>query len=162
MTSAPAPASSETIGSENLTPKPKETVLRILESVLPEIGMLTFQSAGTASRTNTPEGSFKPEPAKFYISRIAGSFTGTIQLQGGITLQMIPEAINLGAEFLVCGTQLFHNPNKLTPTKIIDLILIEAYKQLTKTAAPTSAMISQKGTSTKNNPINFDNTRLGN
>ena len=127
----------ETVGSENLTPTPKEVVLRILEPVLPEIGMLTFQSAGIASRANTPEWSLNLEPVRSYIGHITSSFTGTIQLQGGITLQTVPDAINLGAEFLVCGTQLFNNPNKLSPTKVIDLILMEAYRRL-KTATPTT------------------------
>ena len=128
----------ETIGSENLAPKPKETVLKTLEPVLPEIGMLTFQAAGTASRANTPEGSFKVEPTRSYINYITkDSFTGTIQLQGGITVQTIRNAISLGAEFLVCGTQLFHNPDKLMPTEIIDLMLMEASKQLINTSAPS-------------------------
>lgn len=125
----------ETIGSENLTPMPKEAVLKILEPVLPEIGMLTFQAAGTASRADTPEGSFKADTTRSHISYIVkSSFTGTIQLQGGITIQTIRKAIGLGVEFLVCGTQLFHNSNKLTPTEVIDLMLIEASKQLIDTS----------------------------
>jgi len=121
----------ETIGSENLIPKPPEQVWEMLKPILPEIGMLTFQLAGTASRSNMPEGSLQIEPAKSYINHVKDAFTGTIQIQGGITVQTIREAIALGAEFLVCGTQLFHNPDKLTPIETIDLVLLEASKQLT-------------------------------
>jgi pentose-5-phosphate-3-epimerase len=120
----------ETVGSENLMPKPKEEIFIFLEPVLSEIGMLTFQAAGTASRSNVSAGTFAKEQVRSYIERMKELFTGTIQLQGGITTSSIGEAVKLGAEFMVSGTQIFRNQDGLTPPEVIDIMLTEAAKAL--------------------------------
>ena len=58
----------ETVGSENLRPRSKEEVLAILKPVLSGVGMLTFQVAGTASRSTGLAGQFAIEQARSYIS----------------------------------------------------------------------------------------------
>jgi len=120
----------ETVGSENLMPKPKEEILLLLEPVLPEIGMLTFQAAGTASRSNLPAGTFNKEGVGSYIRHVKESFTGTFQMQGGITTSTIGEAVRMGAEFLVSGTQIFRNQRGLTAPQVIDQMLVEAAEAL--------------------------------
>ncbi len=121
----------ETVGSENLIPKPLEEVFLFLKQVLPEIGMLTFQASGTASRSKVPAGIFNKERVEPFVERFKESFTGTIQLQGGITISTIREAVRMGAEFLVSGTQIFHNQHGLTAPQVIDMMLMEASKALT-------------------------------
>ena len=120
----------ETVGSENLIPKPKEEVFTLLEPVLHEIGMLTFQAAGTASRSNVSAGTFDKEKVGSYVECFKERFSGTIQLQGGITPSTIREAVKLGAEFLVSGTQIFRNQKGLAPPDVIDIMLMEAAKAL--------------------------------
>ncbi|MHA1992263.1 MAG: hypothetical protein ACW98A_14925 [Candidatus Hodarchaeales archaeon] len=51
----------ETIGSENLLPMSEEEYLTFLEPFLHKIGMLTFQAASTASRSNISVGNFAKE-----------------------------------------------------------------------------------------------------
>jgi len=121
----------ETVGSKNLMPKPKEEIFTFLEPVLPEIGMLTFQAAGTASRSDVSAGTFDKEQVGSYVECVKELFAGTIQLQGGITTSTIGEAVKLGAEFLVSGTQIFDNQEGLTPPEVIDIMLMEAAKALT-------------------------------
>lgn len=120
----------ETVGSTHLRPLPKERVRELLKPVLPAIGMLTFQAAGTASRSNRPAGHFARDALASFLTFLRESFTGTLQIQGGITTQTIGQAVQLGAEFLVCGTELFHNREQGSPRAVIDALLTEAAKAL--------------------------------
>jgi pentose-5-phosphate-3-epimerase len=120
----------ETVGTDRLIPRPANEVRSLLAPVLSQIGMLTFQAAGTASRSNQTVGTFAPERVAAYLGLLKTDFGGTIQLQGGITTQTIGAAVRSGAEFLVCGTQLFHHPDGLTPPQVSDGMLREAARVL--------------------------------
>jgi pentose-5-phosphate-3-epimerase len=119
----------ETVGATNRPPPSVEAVFALLEPVLPEIGMLTFQAAGTAARSSQGGGRF--DRVAPYIARIRRAFAGTIQIQGGITTETIGEAVKLEAEFLVCGTQIFCNAEGLTPPEVVDRLLAETARALT-------------------------------
>lgn len=116
----------ETVGTENLEPLSKEAVLTLLEPVLPQIGMLTFQVAPTAARSNMPVGQFAGRQASTYISYLKRAFHGTIQLQGGMTTQTIQEAVQLGADFIVCGSEIFRNREGRSAEAVIDELLQRA------------------------------------
>ena len=116
----------ETVGTENLPPRSKETVLALLKPLFPRIGMLTFQVAGTASRSHTPAGQFAEEAVKSYISFMKQAFRGTIQLQGGMTTHTIGEAVQLGADFIVCGSEIFRNREDRAAEAVIDDLLLRA------------------------------------
>ncbi len=120
----------ETVGSENLAPRSREEVLSLLEPVLSDIGMLTFQASGTASRSHSPAGSFNRERAIYYIDFLKEFFKGAIQIQGGVTSRTIGEAVRMGAEFIVCGSEVFRNRDGLTAPQAIDRLLREAAKAL--------------------------------
>jgi pentose-5-phosphate-3-epimerase len=109
----------ETVGTDHLTPSSPAEVRAQLE--LLNVDMLTFQAAGTAARSNVAAGAFARDQVKSYIDCLA--FDGPIQIQGGITIETIAEAVKLGAEYLVCGTQVFRHPNGLTPPQVINLLL---------------------------------------
>jgi pentose-5-phosphate-3-epimerase len=118
----------ETVGTANRPPLSVEAAFALLEPVLPEIGMLTFQAAGTAARSSQGGGRF--DHVAPYVARARHSFDGTFQIQGGITTETIGEAVRLGAEFLVCGTQIFCNAEGLTPPEVVDRLLAEAARAL--------------------------------
>lgn len=121
----------ETIGTDSFVPPPKEEVIALLEPVLPRVGMLTVQATGTASRSNTPAGIFDREHVRSYLEIIGERFEGAIQLQGGIRTDTVAEAVKLEAEFLVCGTEIFHNRDGLRPLEVINLMLEEVARGLT-------------------------------
>lgn len=116
----------ETVGSENLRPRSREAVLTFLEPVLSQVGMLTFQVAGTASRSGALAGQFANEQARSYISFMKPAFRGTIQLQGGMTTQTIGDAVRLGAEIIVCGSEIFRNREGQSMEAVIDDLLLRA------------------------------------
>jgi pentose-5-phosphate-3-epimerase len=116
----------ETVGTENLHPHSRETVLTFLAPLLDQIGMLTFQVAETASRSNAPAGQFAREQARSYISFIKQAFHGTIQLQGGMTTHTIGEAVRLGADFIICGSEIFRNWEGQPAETVIDDLLVRA------------------------------------
>ncbi|MBN1202946.1 MAG: hypothetical protein JXJ20_13940 [Anaerolineae bacterium] len=120
----------ETTGTGRLVPVPPADVRALLDPVLPSIGMLTFQAAGTAARSNLPAGAFARDQVAAYIAALKPGFEGTIQLQGGITTATICAAVGLGAEFLVAGTQIFHHPGGLAPPDVIDAMLHAAARGL--------------------------------
>jgi 3-keto-L-gulonate-6-phosphate decarboxylase len=120
----------ETVGTENLAPRSKEAVLALLEPILPHVGMLTFQVAATAARSNLPSGQFAREQARAYVSYLKRAFYGTIQFQGGMTTQTIREAVQLGADFIVCGSQIFRNREGRSVEAVIDHLLQEAAEGL--------------------------------
>jgi pentose-5-phosphate-3-epimerase len=120
----------ETVGSDNLKPPGMDAVLMLLEPFLSQIGMLTFQVAGTASRTHSPAGRLAKEQAISYIAPMREMFGGAIQLQGGITTQTIGDAVRLGAEFFVCGSEVFRNRRGRPPEKVIDDMLRRAAEVL--------------------------------
>ncbi|MBN2503389.1 MAG: hypothetical protein JXB38_21615, partial [Anaerolineales bacterium] len=86
MSAVPSPVI-ETVGTENLPPKPPDQVFDFLKPVLSQVGMLTFQAAGTGSRSNLPGGSFSLDALEKYIAPFKATFKGTIQVQGGITTE---------------------------------------------------------------------------
>jgi pentose-5-phosphate-3-epimerase len=114
----------ETVGTENRPPLSVEVAFALLEPILPSVGMLTFQASGTATRSRHGEGRF--DRVAPYIARARRAFDGTFQIQGGITTETIGEAVRLGAEFLVCGTQIFCSAQGHTPPGVVDHLLIEA------------------------------------
>ncbi len=113
----------ETVGSESLPPAPPENVAALLAPVLGEIGMLTFQAATTASRTDHPRSMLAAEQVEAYLVRLRPVFRGTVQLQGGITTRTVAAAVRLGAQFLVCGTEIFNHPAGLPATVVVDRLL---------------------------------------
>ena len=116
----------ETVGTTNRPARPIPEQLETLAPVLAKIGMLTMQSAGTASRSNTAAGRFAAERLQETIRIVRNVFAGTLQAQGGITTRTIGEAVANGAEFLVCGTEIFHHPAGKAPQEVIDEMLIRA------------------------------------
>jgi pentose-5-phosphate-3-epimerase len=120
----------ETVGSEHVRPLSPQQVRALLLPLAPRLGMLTLQAAGTASRSNRPTGVFAQEAVASYLRALPQAFKGTLQIQGGITTQTIGLAVQMGAEFLVCGTQLFRNPAGLSPRIVVDRLLLEAAKVL--------------------------------
>ena len=116
----------ETVGTENSTPRSQEMVLTLLEPVLSQIGMLTFQAAQTAARSNKSSGQFAREQASSYISFMERIFSGTIQIQGGITTQTIHDAVRLGTNFIVCGSEIFRNRDERSAETVIDELLQRA------------------------------------
>ncbi len=123
----------ETVGSDNMKPIPIREVETLLKPVLPDIGMLTFQAAKTAARSNTPSGLFDSKSVRTYLAPLKAEFKGTIQIQGGITRDTIGEAVNLGAEFIVVGTEIFRNRRGLTPEQAVDEILQKAAESMLNT-----------------------------
>jgi pentose-5-phosphate-3-epimerase len=120
----------ETVGSEHVRPLSPPHVRALLLPLAPQLGMLTFQAAGTASRSNLPAGVFAQEALASYLQALPQAFRGTLQIQGGITTQTIGQAVQMGAEFLVCGTQLFRHPEGLSPRIVVDRMLLEAARVL--------------------------------
>ena len=120
----------ETVGSDGLVPPNPESVFSRLKPLLAEVGMLTLQVAGTTSRSNTAAGSLAIEQARAYIDALRPSFAGTLQFQGGITTRTIGQAVRLGAEFVVCGTEIFRNREGRTAEAVIDELLQQAAQAL--------------------------------
>jgi pentose-5-phosphate-3-epimerase len=116
----------ETVGSDHMAPPSPQQVHQQLQPVLSKIGMLTFQAAGTAARSNQPAGSFAADQVRRFIDLFKQAFRGTVQIQGGIKIETVDQALDLGAEFLVIGTQLFHHPAGLSPTDVVDRLLGQA------------------------------------
>jgi pentose-5-phosphate-3-epimerase len=116
----------ETVGSDHVAPPSPQRVLQQLQPVLARIGMLTFQAAGTASRSNQPAGTFAADQVRRFIAPFKQAFRGTVQIQGGIKIETVGQALELGAEFLVIGTQLFHHPDGLSSTDVVDRLLRQA------------------------------------
>ena len=119
----------ETVGTDRLIPSPPEVVRARLDPVLPQIGMLTFQAAGTAARSNRPAGAFAREQVAAYLAPFSPVFRGTIQIQGRITTETIGAAA-VGADFVVVGTQVFRNRAGLAPGDVIDGLLQAALADL--------------------------------
>ncbi len=109
----------ETVGTEHLTPEPPDAVRVRLEPLLPQVGMLTLQAAGTGARSNLPAGGLARDRVRDYLAALLPGFGGTVQLQGGIRLDTVPLAVQLGAAFLVAGTQIFRHPDGLAPGAVI-------------------------------------------
>ncbi len=122
MDALPSPVI-ETVGTQTLAPKSPAEVFDFLKPVLSQAGMLTFQAARTGSRSNQPEVSFALDTFQAYLAPFQNDFKGTCQVQGGITTDTIGAAVTAGAEFLVCGTQIFHNTEGIAPTQVIDQLL---------------------------------------
>ena len=116
----------ETVGSENLKPLSIEEVERLLEPVISKVGMLTFQAAGTAARSTQEAGVFGGQVLSDYVCSARKILGGTLQFQGGIKKDTIADAVRMGAEFLVTGTEIFLNPQGLSPVQVIDQMLMEA------------------------------------
>lgn len=119
----------EVIGSKNVIPRCKEEVLSFIKPVLSSIGMLTFQVETTAARSNNSAGLIGDLTVHEYIEFFKQYFHQTIQIQGGIKISTIADAVDLGANLLVSGTQIFHN-KEYTPEKVIELMLLEVAKKI--------------------------------
>jgi pentose-5-phosphate-3-epimerase len=113
----------ETVGTDALTPRSPAEVRALLDPVLPQIGMLTFQATGTAARSNRSAAAFAGKRVAAYLESLPPGFGGTLQLQGGITVETTAAAVRRGASFLVAGTQIFRNRAGLAPTDVIDAML---------------------------------------
>jgi pentose-5-phosphate-3-epimerase len=116
----------ETVGTDQRAPLPEADVRERLAPLLSQIGMLTFQAAGTAARSNLPAGAFARDPVAAAITTLKAGFSGTIQLQGGIKTGTVGAAVAVGADFVVAGTQLFRNRDGLTPAQVVDAMLAAA------------------------------------
>lgn len=119
----------EVVGSKDVIPQCKEEVLSFIQPVLPSIGMLTFQVEATAARSNKTAGLVGELAVREYIKFFKQHFRETVQIQGGIKISTIAAAVNLGANFLVSGTQIFRN-QEYTPEKVIEFMLMEAAKKI--------------------------------
>lgn len=113
----------ETVGTDRRAAAPPEEVHALLAPLLSRTGMLTLQAAGTGARSNRPAGAFEAGRVAAYLDPLRPAFGGTIQLQGGITLETIPAAVETGAEFLVAGTQLFRHPDGRAPAEVAAAML---------------------------------------
>ncbi len=127
----------ETVGAGMKPPAEPQAVWELLEPTLPRIGMLTFQAAVTASRSNTPRGTFAADALRAYIEAMRPDFTGVIQVQGGVTTRTVGEVVRLGAEFLVCGTEIFRHPQGHRPAEVIGEMLENAARSLVEAHIPT-------------------------
>jgi pentose-5-phosphate-3-epimerase len=116
----------ETVGTGPRPPLPKARVRELLDPLFPKIGMVTIQAAETAARSNQPAGALAADSVHSYLECLKPGFHGTIQLQGGITIETIGSAVGAGAEFLVCGSQIFRNTLGLEPESVIARLLREA------------------------------------
>ena len=120
----------ETVGAGQGIIRTKEEVLDFLKPVLSRVGMLTFQAAGTASRSSSAQGTLALETTRSYIEFLQPALDGTIQLQGGVKTETVGKIVQLGAEFLVCGTEIFRHPADHTPEEVIAGMLQEAARAL--------------------------------
>jgi pentose-5-phosphate-3-epimerase len=129
MDAAPSPVI-ETVGSDRLTPAMPGDVHALLRPVLPQTDVLTFQASATCARPNDVAADFNPTRLALYTSEVKRSYFGTLQFQGGITVETTAQAVEMGADFLICGKELFHHPDGLAPEQVIDLMLEEAARVL--------------------------------
>ncbi|MHC1683385.1 MAG: hypothetical protein AB6733_10595 [Clostridiaceae bacterium] len=120
----------EVVGTEKFPPKPKEEILNFLLPYKDKIGMLTFQVESTGSRSNFASGMLSSDEISEYIKFFQGNFGETIQIQGGITISTLKQAIKLGSEFLVCGTEIFNNKFGYSSKEVITKMLEESSKAL--------------------------------
>lgn len=120
----------ETVGARQTLLRSKEEVLDFLGPFLSEIGMLTIQTAGTAARSNTEQGALARDIGGSYLTFLRQAFDGTIQIQGGVKTETIGEVVKLGAEFLVCGTEIFRNTEGRSAGEVVEGMLAEAAKAL--------------------------------
>lgn len=132
----------ETVGTDARGPVAPEQARALIEPVLPQIGMLTLQAAGTGTRSNLPAGAFARDQIAATLARLTPGFTGTIQFQGGITIETASAAAALGADFLVAGTQLFRHPGGLAAPDVVRAMLAaiagqEGYNQTNPNTPPS-------------------------
>jgi len=116
----------ETVGSGTAPVLTADAVRARLEPVLPKIGMLTLQAAATGARSNQDAGDNDYTHLHAYMRSVRPGFQGTFQVQGGITTRTIGAAVRTGAEFLVAGTELFHDPRGRAPHAVAKAMLEEA------------------------------------
>lgn len=122
----------ETVGTPERPASPAEAVLAQLEPFLDEIGLLTFQSAGTAARSSQPQGVFNEQGLQPYLDRFLAAIPGALQIQGGITTKTIGKAVQMGADFVVCGTEIFRDPRERPPYRVVQDLLEAAANALVK------------------------------
>lgn len=104
----------------------KERTYAALKPFFSELAMLTFQAEQTAARSTFAQGALTTAPVKEYIAFFRRQFSGAIQIQGGIKRATIAAAAALGADFLVCGTDIFrsreHRPEKMVELLLADMV----------------------------------------
>lgn len=120
----------ETAGVRERPARPADAVLAQLEPVLGEIGLLTFQAAGTGARSSQPHGSFDEESLRPYLTRLRDAIPGGVQIQGGVTGATIGRIVRLGADFVVCGTEIFRHPEGRSPHQVVGALLAAAAEAL--------------------------------
>lgn len=118
----------ETVGTAERPAEPPETIAARLRPLLWQIDMLTLQAAMTASRSNQAGVMLDTARAEAYLKPLRPYFTGTLQIQGGITKETIKQAVKLGADFLVAGTQIFRSG--ANPGDVIAQMLAAAAAEL--------------------------------
>lgn len=129
MGACPSPVI-ETVGTRRRPALPPAVVRAHLAPVLAEIGMLTFQAAATAARTSAGR-MLNVAAVRAYLTPLRARFAGAVQLQGGITTRTIGDAVRLGADFVVCGSEVFHSSTGLAPGEAVDALLAAAAEILT-------------------------------
>ncbi|MFP4345515.1 MAG: hypothetical protein ACLFU8_12540 [Anaerolineales bacterium] len=120
----------ETVGSVNRPAEPVDAVLAKLEPVLRRVGMLTLQAVGTGARSSWSSPEAGQARLRSYATWIRSNFEGTLQIQGGITTATVGKMVELGADFLVCGTQIFRNPGGLPAHEVVAALIAEAGRAL--------------------------------
>lgn len=109
----------ETIGTPARPAIPPQAVHDLLCPHIDAVDMLTIQAATTAARSNQRGVCLDTDAVTAYLSPLKSRFSGPLQIQGGITIATIPQAVELGAEFLVAGTQIFRNSSGQSPAEVI-------------------------------------------
>lgn len=116
----------ETVGSVNRPAEPVSAVLAKLGPVLPRIDMLTLQAVGTGARSSWASLEAGESRLQEYAAWARSNFEGTLQIQGGITTATVGAMATLGADFLVCGSQIFRNPAGLPAHEVVAALVAEA------------------------------------
>lgn len=114
----------ETVGTQARPAASPNIVADRLQPVLTDIDMLTLQAAMTAARSNQPGVHLDQDRIQAYLRPLRADFTGTFQIQGGITTNTVCQAVRTGATFLVVGTQIFRSGEP--PEVMIDMLLAQA------------------------------------
>lgn len=102
-----------------------EALWRQLGCELPPDSMLTFQVEATGSRSHAAVGGLYDDAIIAALAFFRDVFPGTLQVQGGITTATVKQAVKLGMDFAVCGTQIFGTCDR-NPAEIVERLLKNA------------------------------------
>ncbi|CUH94567.1 hypothetical protein P22_0633 [Propionispora sp. 2/2-37] len=112
----------EIFGPGNSAAVPRKKTYATIKPFFSELAMLTFQAEQTAARSTSAQGALATQPVREYISFFRRQFSGAIQIQGGVKRATIAAAAALGADFLVCGTDIFRS-REHSPEEMVDILL---------------------------------------